>query len=279
MIKLQPISEKDAPSEIAVLYQDIKTILHAPTVPLLFQYLGNFPGLYSHIWSRISLNTTTSFYKESSGDLTIFAQAAIDIIYNPSIDASAFVTTLTHEERALIRETITTLRNVNTEMLLLSVALRENIKGLFTETTYLKPLEETEKEAFIHSLVKETIDQELIDSEKLLVPLVGSRAISVSKYPDFFAYIASEMEAIIQTEAYLKSRVELEHLAINDANNLPYPLHTSFKEFMVLGGKDSRLYEMLYLLKDFFPTIYPRLLLTCCVMHSILEEQRGIREV
>ena len=92
----------------------------------------------------------------------------------------------------------------------------------------------------------------------------------ISHYPDFFAHIATEMDQLKNMPAYLHLRVELEHLTFERIDRFAVPLDCSFIEFMRMTEGQPYTDEILFLLKDTFPSHFPHLVLTTAVMKNAL---------
>ena len=99
---------------------------------------------------------------------------------------------------------------------------------------------------------------------------MGNNTLLISHYPDFFANVAMEMENLKNMPAYLHLRVELEHQAFQKIDLFETPLECSYIDFMRMTEGVSYTDEIIFLLKDTFPSHFPHLVLTTAVMKNAL---------
>lgn len=274
MLHLKPVPEKDASDIVKRLYGEIKELLEVPSVPLIFQYIGNYERYFDYLWERMRINIQADVFSDMTRDVIDFSSMTLGIIYTPTADMETFVQTLVPLERHNIETTIRMLTRLNTVLLILSIAIRESIKGIILPQKFLpsgpgKPMHD--------SLLTQILENQETSSntadtkgDAMLIPLFGEDSLAVSRYPTFFSKIATEMEHLMATEAYLKTRVELEHITLLYTAALPVPLATSYREVEKYIGNELYFYDLMHLLKNIFPSIFPRLLLTSSVMQKTL---------
>jgi hypothetical protein len=82
--------------------------------------------------------------------------------------------------------------------------------------------------------------------------------------------MAMEMKQLKNMPVYLHLRVELEHQAFARIEEFAYPLDCSYVDFMYMTDGISYTDEILFLLKDTFPSQFPHLVLTTAVMKQAL---------
>lgn len=282
MLHIRPVLEKDASEEVKKVYKDIQETLHIHFVPLLFQYVAGFEEYFLYSWEKIKTNLTSDYYQRVTDEILIAARKSIHIVYKESQAMHSFITKIHPLEKNQILQIVEELEVLNANLLILSIGLREGVKGVVIGQQFLPHgtgdnYEETIFDQFInekimHKNLKE--QQELAPAAKMLAPLFGSQSLVISHYPSFFAHIAQEMEDLTKSEKYLHERVAMEQKALNVALHLSYPLGCSYAELAQFAGKKPYFNELLYVLSETFPTQFPRLVFTSAVMEKVLQENQ-----
>lgn len=277
---IRPILESHANDDIKALYQDIKNTLDTTFVPLVFQVMANYPEYFHFIWERIKQNTTDPSFMQLCNEAIHFSDESMPKIYTPSQKMSLFVSHLQPLEKEHILNIVHELRPLNAKLMVITIALRESLKGIPVGVEKIAPTIEQRQqvsESFFSSMFQHVADPTSLQTmTNILVPLTGANALVVSKYPQFFSTIAQEMNEMIKTERYLHIRVLLEQLGLVLISHLTTPLATSYREFMeILRGKPY-LDDFLFLLADAFPSKFPFLVLTGAVMKQVLQPQTGL---
>lgn len=278
MLHIRPISENQANPSIAEVYQDIKQTFGVEVVPLLFQYLAGFEEYFIYAWDKLKRNVQSPYFGDAISEITSFAQETIPEVYQSSMDMRQFCGSLPELEVHQLLQTTEALQKINAQLLLLTIGMREGLKGVHIGREFLlkNTAGELYEEAFdqfinnkiMHENLKQ--QQELEGASKMLAPLFGSQALQVTHYPEFFGKVALEMQELIQSELYLSTRVGLERIGVMMVEHLSYPLGTSYQEIATFAGKKPYFHELLYILSETFPTSFPRLVLTTAVMKTVL---------
>jgi hypothetical protein len=273
---LTPIAEQHASEEIKQLYTDIKQTFSVEIIPLIFQYLANFEEYFPYVLEKMKKNVSHENFTSSYSEAISFSQHAVSAIYSPSFHMQKLVSSLSAEEKQDLLTTMLELEAINAKLLILSIGLRENIKGVFVGLT---KLDEQFPFATIHLGAAHVSDSRVSSQESdtleaqssMLAPLFGSQALKISHIPNFFEQTAQEMESLMKTEKYLEQRVRLEHIALAGVTNLPYSLGGTYQEIMKLAGQKPHFKQLFYLLVETFPSAFPRLLLTTALMKTALQ--------
>lgn len=281
MLHIRPIPEEKATGNILTTYQDIKHTFQLESVPLLFQYIAGFEEYFLYVWEKIKQNVQSAFFQQSAKDVIDFSHQTIPHIYHPSRDMQSFITTLHPSEKQNLKDSIQTLEHINANLLLITLGMREGLKGVQIANVLLQQKTSDEffskEEVFDQFINNQIMRQNLKDQQnlqgasKMLAPLFGSQSIMISRYPEFFSKIAKEMEELVKKEMYLSTRVGLERICMLTVHNFTYPLGTSYKEIAQFAGRKPYFDELLYILSETFPTTFPRLVLTTGVMRSVLQ--------
>lgn len=273
---IKPIQLANAPSEIAATYHDIQNTLQIETVPLVFQYVANYERYFSYIWHKMKINLLSPEFQHSCEEIRTFADQAVVYFETPSQETTRFVQTMRQEELLQIRHIAQKLDDTNLKMMLLMIGVRESIKGIYHAKKELPGFsDDTQTVDEIFQMKRSTLyDETNVDkAARMLAPLFGGNALMISHYPDFFGHIAGEMERLENMEAYLLTRVGLEHLGFAYIEQFVEPLNCSFIEFMQMTEGNAYVDELLYLLKDTFPSRFPHLVLTTAVMKKVLQRE------
>lgn len=281
MLHIRPVLEKDASEKVKEAYADIQKTLNIHFVPLIFQYIAGFEEYFLYAWEKQKTNIESDYYKHASHDILLLSQKSIHGIYRESKEMRAFIQTLHAQELQTITQTAQELEILNAQLLILTIGLREGVKGVVIGQQILpknaNDYEETVFDQFInekimHANVKSQ-EKDIAPATKMLAPLFGGQSLVISRYPAFFAHIAHEMDELVKTEKYLHERVVMEQQTLIKSLNLPYPLGCSYSEIAAFAGKKPYFSELLYILSETFPTKFPRLVFTSTLMRSVLNKE------
>lgn len=284
MLRLKPLPEENASELARTIYTEIKETLRVPTVPLFFQYIGNFPEYLDYVWSVISPNLDTEGFQKSCQQLVQISDSAIEVIYTPSEKVQTLMSQLHPSEKEQILTTIEELRVLNVKMMILTIAIRESLKGLYitskqlSEGSYTGRSQEAEAEKTIDEIVRESLltvsssQSTQLDAKvaSLLIPIYGANSLMISKYPDFFSLSAIELETLMKTEAYLKARVEMEKITHILLLQLPSPIHLSYIQTAKMLFDKPGAPDLIFVMKDTFPSHFPKLVLATDMMEKMI---------
>lgn len=287
MLRIKPLSEEQAVDYTKSVYEVIKPGLQVHSIPLYFQYIGNFPEYLGYLWNMIAPNLQTSGMTACTSQLNQIASSAIEVIYHPSETAQSFGSQIHPSEKDHIRQTIADLRALNLNMMIITIAIRESMKGVFVAAKQLpqsaptytaaveqeKTLDEIVQESLL-SVTSSTTSVQQMDARaaNMLVPIYGANSLMISQYPAFFGLAAAELETLMTTEAYLKARVEMEKITHILLMQLPSPIHISYVETSRMLFDKPNANDLLFLIKDTFPALFPKLVLATELMGKILKD-------
>jgi len=275
MFHIKPVQEKNAAPSILAAYKDIQEVFGIEFVPLMFQYIANYEEYFFYMWERMKANIKTSSFRSSCSQTDAFAAQALAEIYTPSKALKQFVQNLHPLEQQHISQTVQLLESANTELMLLTIGVRESVKGILIGAQRLPQYGQQATGNFDDFLRKEaaSIAEKKAGNQAtfMLSPLFGSTAIAVAKYPDFFDRVASEMDELMKTELYLTKRLGLEQIGLVSIDKFTHSLGSSYQKLVQLAGGKPYFDELLYLLSDTFPSQFPRLVLTTALMRKVLQ--------
>lgn len=273
MFFISPIPEDKATQDINAIYRDIKDIFTIENVPLMFQYIANYPEYLTYIWERMRNNLLSDTFTVSMDGIEDFAQKAIHEIYVPSSDVAHFITTLPHEEKEHIAQTIKQLKSLNTKLMILTIGVRESIKGIQVGVHKIQQYADpwtSANNTHIDTYHDKARPMFTSSENSILAPLFGKTALVASQYTTFFTLIAHEMAKLATTEAYLLSRVTLEQQGLQAVSRFSFPLECSYQELMRMIGNRPHADELVHILSVTFPSQFPKLVLTSAVMKKVL---------
>jgi Halocarboxylic acid dehydrogenase DehI len=281
LFHIKPIPPDRAERQIADVYNEIIEALHITTVPLVFQYTANYPQYFFYLWERILANLASSDFHNSVSEMKEIAYQTVAMLPTPTPPLRNMVEELHPSERYAITEIVNLLDDANIRLMLLTIAIRESLKGI-PHVKLLLPDEQNDIEQHLDSVwqierlaLQGAHDKELTEATRMLAPLFGKNTLMISHYPDFFANVAHEMDQLKNMPAYLHLRVELEHLALERIDRFDVPLECSFVDFMRMTEGQAYTDELIFLLKDTFPSHFPHLMLTTAVMKNALAAKSG----
>ncbi len=276
LLHIKPISPEKAEGRVAEVFRDITQTLNIVAVPLVFQYIAVYEQYLFYIWDRIKRNLESDSFKESCAELKEVTYQTIPMLKTPSDQLKNFVWGLHPSEKYEITQVVNLLDDINIKLMLITIGIRESIKGI---PHIAKLLEEDE--AYIDEQLGTLMQRERLGLQgmnkhditqvtRMLAPLLGNNTLLISHYPDFFATVAQEMENLKNMPAYLHLRVEMEHMTFQRIDLFETPLDCSFIDFMRMTEGKSYTDEIVFLLKDTFPSHFPHLVLTTAVMKNAL---------
>lgn len=272
MLHIQPISEEKANEKVLEVYLDIKRSLQVSIVPLLFQYVANFEEYFLYVWEKLKANIQSEYFRDSVKNIVDFTDKEVQEIYTPSHKMISFTTQLHSVEKEDLLDTIKKLQNLNSKLLILTIGMREGLKGVHVkEELLLKQSADISKEFFqtFSNVVTESTKKQAASSARMLAPLFGTQALAFSHYSDFFSHVSDDMDNLVGTEEYLTKRVELEREVLKKTDHL-LPLGCSYQEVARYAMGKSHFGELLYILTETFPSQFPRMLFTSLVMQLSL---------
>ena len=281
LLHIKPISPEKAEGKVAEIYRDITLTFNITAVPLVFQYIAVYENYLFYIWERIKRNLESDSFRESSAELKEITYQTVPILPTPSVQLKNFVKNLHQKERYEITEVVNLLDDINIKLMLITVGIRESLKGIPHIGQLLTDQQIAIEEQLGTLMQRERLEMqgmnkhEVAKVTRMLAPLLGNNTLLISHYPDFFANVAMEMEMLKNMPAYLHLRVEMEHQTFQRIELFETPLDCSYVDFMRMTDGQPYVDEIIFLLKDTFPSHFPHLVLTTAVMKNALAAQNG----
>jgi hypothetical protein len=276
LLHIKPVSPEKAEGRVSEIYREITEALNIVAVPLVFQYIAVYEKYLFYIWERIKSNLESDSFKESCAELKEITYQTVPMLPTPSEHLQNFVGTLHSSERYEITEVVNLLDDINIKLMLITIGIRESLKGIPHIAQLLEANQIAIEEQLGTLMQRERLElqgmnkHEITQVTRMLAPLLGNNTLLISHYPDFFANVALEMEHLKNMPAYLHLRVEMEHQAFQKIDLFQTPLDCSYVDFMRMTEGQSYVDEIIFLLKDTFPSHFPHLVLTTAVMKTAL---------
>jgi hypothetical protein len=276
LLHIRPVTPERADEKVLGVYHEMTELLHLKTVPLVFQYIAIYEPYFFYLWDRIKYNLLSDSFHESCAELKEMLSQTVTILPTPSKPLQHLVKDLHANERYGITEVVNVLDDTNIRLMLLTIGIRESLKGIPHIATLLPDKQQPTQDNLDEILqirqmrTHEEQKKEVVEATRMLAPLLGDDSIMISHYTDFFGSVAMEMKELKNMPAYLYLRVELEHQAFARIKEFPRPLDCSYIDFMRMTDGIPYTDEILFLLKDTFPSQFPHLVLTTAVMKQAL---------
>ena len=280
LLHIKPIAPEHASDEVVSVFRDITESLHITTVPLVFQYIAIYDHYLYYIWDRIKRNLQSDSFHKSCAELKEITYQTVAMLPTPSVPLRNFVQELHPSEKYGLTEVVNVLDDTNIKLMLITIGIRESLKGIPNTMQLLSDKQKAAQDdldailQIRHVVTHEEDEKEMAQATRMLAPLLGNNTLMISRYPDFFATVAMEMEVLKNMPAYLHLRVELEHQAFGRIDQFVQPLDCSFVDFMHMTEGRAYTDEILFLLKDTFSSQFPHLVLTTAVMKNALAIKR-----
>lgn len=275
-MNLRPVSDSDAPEEVRLVFEDAQRLLAVNAIPVMLRFIANAHPYLSYLWDFMREDVVNAQFQELSGKIISFSLSSVSIIYTPSSRAAGFTSSLDETRRKELETLIQQLLRLNSIFFLFSLDLREDLKSAFTQREEVRRL----------SGVSEALSEQLregsgrkdaaVTTSRMLAPLFGTSLPILPNVETFFSVVESEMGRLVKTEAYLKTRVELERVSLMYLPSIPHRMNSNYKVFMELIEDKHVAYDLLYLLTHVFPSEFPRLLLTSALMKRLIEGESSL---
>ncbi|MBI2617668.1 hypothetical protein HYW55_06045 [Candidatus Gottesmanbacteria bacterium] len=275
MLSVTPIPEGKESAEITPIYTGIKKALQTETVPLIFQYLAPFPVYLRYIWEQVKKNIDDPFFGQNAQSLVQFSDDAIQEIYTPSAKTRFTIESIpTSIERDQIRVATQNLQRVTSILYLISIAIRESLKGVNLGIKQIGSRVSNREKVLFEEISNDFIPQERLQKNRPSTELEKSHPfLATSNFAKFLKAIEEEMQKLLKQEEYLHRRVALEKFALSRLILLREPIDSSFKTVSQKASSEEGFSELLYILSELFPTQTPHKLLTSSVMIQALRNQ------
>lgn len=276
LLHIKPVSPEKANSSVEKVYEDIIHTLNLNAVPLVFQYIAVYEQYFFYVWDRIKQNLQSDDFHQSCVEIKEITYQTVPILPTPSAELKSMVNDLHADERYNITEVVNVLDDINIRLMLITIGIRESLKGIPHVAQLLRDKQEGLQKQFDSVMQIERLELEgmnkkdVTEATRMLAPLLGNNKLVISRYPDFFATVANEMERLKNMPAYLRLRVELEHQTFERIDRFAVPLDCSYIDFLRMTEGQPYTDEILFLLKDTFPSQFPHLVLTTAVMKNAL---------
>lgn len=272
-MNLRPVSDSDASEEVRLVFEDAKRLLGMSAVPLMLRFIANASPYLLYLWERMEFDLQSEKFFKLSDKLTSFSLSSISIIYTPSSRSAGFASGINATKSKELEALIQHLLNLNSIFFLFSLDLREDLKSAFIQREEVSRLSggsgmtSWQQEGLVDG------NNIAVTTSRMLAPLFGTSLPMLPNVEIFFSVVESEMERLGKSEAYLKTRVELEHIGLMLLPSIPRRMNSNYKVFMELIEDKYVAYDLLYLLTHVFPSEFPRLLLTTALMQRLLESK------
>ena len=269
---LRPVLDTDADGEVVQIFQEARSLLGVDSVPLMLRFLANAPGYLRYLWEPMRQDLRSEEFLLLSQKLVSFSLSSAAIIYSPSHHATVFAGAMSREERSEAERVLQKLLKLHSVFFLFALDLREDLKTAFSKRIEkdMLPLgqdmtggEGENPRAFL-------------TTETMLSPFFDNGQSVAPRMETLFTVVASEMETLGKTEAYLKTRVELERVGLLYLRSVPSRMHSNYKVFMEHSEDEHVAYDLLYLLTHVFPSEFPHLLLAGAAMQVLLHGGKHI---
>lgn len=170
MLSIKPITEKEADETTSRIYSDIKNTLGLNAVPIVFQYIAPFPIYFDYLWQQAKKNFLDNFFQKMAAEISYFSQEAINQIYYPSnISILLLEKIINRPEQRELRTFVSGNIKVHASLYLLSLAIREGIKGKFLGIKQIgEKLEKEENDMFTN--IAEGFSSEEMPNKKKSLP-------------------------------------------------------------------------------------------------------------
>lgn len=270
-MKINPVFENTAPKEVLQQYAALKQALDTTSLPLFFLYIGAFPEYLSYITSQLVMNVEHAEFKkmikyigESIKDLTHASLTKSDE-RNHWEELYKNTPSFYH-----FQQNLQEIYRVNTELVIIFIALREAIKGWAVSAKKLENNYYQESHPQTDSIKNEDFifNQDIGNQsdnptgEKMKLTINSSSGIILSSSApmekdllrEYLALCRNDFTLHMMDEEFVILRLGVEKMILSSLDNLPSVIHSPINTVLKLTTKYPTFPELLYLLSEHFPT-------------------------
>lgn len=261
-MNIKPIEESVADQNTRRIYKEIRESFDSASVPIVFRYMANFPDFLEFAWEKLNPIINSVSFEANANNVAKLSDEAIKIIFYPDDKLKTYIDSLNPSQKTEIQDTVNELKILNSKLLLIMIAIRESLKGISVPDQKFIAGNSYARNSYIQ-ITHDASSDFLITDFKV-------------KYDDFYTLINKNIEELVKTEKYLKSRVELEKFSQHVIESFENPIVFPFSETVILLRKYPYSSELLFLLNSTFPSNYPNLLFTSSVIDISLNSKGEI---
>lgn len=272
MIRLQPIAETQSSPQIAAVYTDLKTVLRLKTVPPYFQLIANNVALLEFLWMRLRPLISDPQFQEAVREITQALRTEVGQGVPTNASIQALLPKIGSDSKKNMATEFQELERVNATMLLVTMIIRENVKGLKAKQVPLQQIASG-------NIATSNESSLIVGTEAQLEQFESSALALSSQDPYLLVYmqLTSElMTEFTKSKEYLALRVKLENLAQEKVKAFNNDFNLYYQEIVQFFKDQTNAPEMLYLLHDAFPAFYPKQLLATIILELGLYHQVAI---
>lgn len=272
MNRLQPIKEADANEKTKEIYELIKKSLNVKTVPMFFKYIANSPEFLEYAWQIVNPAISDPSFSNARDKMEDLAKEMMEVIYSPSQETSAYVNYISEQERKVLLESVTELIRVNASLMIISIAIRESLKGFYLKETNFLIANGSERSDIQEKDLTEV-------SREIALEDLNLSLTAIARYPDFYDLVGKDMLLLMKTEKYLKVRVEFERIIQMLIEQLNVKIQFEYKATMEILYKTNSARDIIFLINSVFPSQVPHNLLTSAGMWRSLTSSLAIANI
>lgn len=270
-MKINPVFEDIASKDVLQQYTALKHSFNTSSLPLFFLYIGAFPEYLTYITSQLIINVEQAEFKK----MTQYLGASIKDLTHESLTKSD---ERNHWEELYkdtpsfyhFQQNLQEIYRVNTELVIIFIALREAIKGWAVaakrlENNYYEessqPTDSIKNEDFIFNqdIVKpsdnttEEKNSPTINSSSEII-LNSNAHIQKDLLKEYLALCRNDFKLHMMDEEFVILRLGVEKMILSSLDSLPSVIHSPINTVLKLTTKYPNFPELLYLLSEHFPT-------------------------
>lgn len=264
MVVIRPVSEEKANDKIKAIYSEIRTTLGISNIPIVFQLLAFFETYFNYIWEKLKPNLTSDSFSSEINNLEQTTSTFLKSIYQPSDILCLFLDQIKKQNQIYdLTQTVNKLTNINTALFLLTLSLRESLKGVNIGVKKIKArtYEPIKKDVYEHVVFEnstkssQTLKKQISPFlKKGIIPKIEGKQLIVIAYPRFYQLISWDFAHLQQKQEFLETRIKLEQDGLKKILNLPFQLDSSFQTVAERAAENKYFPELLYLLAELLPT-------------------------
>jgi hypothetical protein len=275
-MKISPVIESEAFGNVKTSYDDIKSSLHTPTLPIFFTYIGAFPDYLQYITKQLTKNLNDPQFIKLSEDLSEQIHSLIQSTISPSPETAEWLSRYQHTPSFYnFKKTNHELFITNLKLVMIFIALREAVKGwaiaakkLPSSKTGVPPstTQESQTKFVFEDIINvgtgldlslqpdEESSPDLIRTSPSILSAQQSHIPEKDLLRQYLLLCQSDFIDHMKKEEFLIMRLGMERLILASLDSFPNLVFSPINVVLNLTSKYPTFPELLYLLSEHFPT-------------------------
>ncbi|HOK53321.1 MAG TPA: halocarboxylic acid dehydrogenase DehI family protein [Armatimonadota bacterium] len=235
MRRIETLEEGQARGRVKEIYKEIERAFGVPFVGGVFRALAQYPDVLESAWNQLKPNISTQSYVDLSNDLRQRADALAELIFE--LD-DLYTWMLDHnfsrEDIRKVLYTLEVLHYINPKLLLATAAITAGVMGVKNPQIKRRresPItsQEPDYPNKLPQVMLEQASNEVKEDYYDIIAIMGLLTLpddiqALGNWPTFLRRVWSNLKPVVRSATFLEESQNLESVAIESAQELPYPV-------------------------------------------------------